>query len=696
MAKKKQFTAKQREEILKQSRRFWEDATQAMEPLFTLVNDTEKMWRVQLPDKLKEQMDLHPDRAALPPPDAYININSLRAGLKRLLFARKPYATLSILGQPALRDERITKAEWVLQQMLDMQNEGRGFESEADKAILQALYAGVGATFTRWEKRKVRKEIRDNEGNIFPDPDTGEIQFYRETVAEYAELKAIDIRRIRIDPEAENLDTIKKVGYHYIQNLSELLRLNRDPDSDYDFKEKELIEESSFVRDKYYEYVFAESEAFPERTKGITKGQDIGDSIVEVQEIRGLYKFEQKGKLYFQDLIVRIGNDKVLLSIKRNDLPIPGWNLFNFPTVDSEISRMYPMGVVEPMMQEWLEKFIKLNQSLDEGSRRIYTTYIGDKSACEDLPDVIPYIPNQILGVDLMASGAPGVSNVLQPVQVPPLGQDVFVQADMLTQTMQQGYGLNDYTQGMDPKRKETATAVVALDSGGKSLLSEKANKLKDSFLAPAYLNHLILWNFFVGNKKNMVVTDQGEKIDVAPSELNLPYVVGIDISTELDRPEMVRRLIEALPGLKVDPQIDQYQLTKTELEVLKIPNPNRLLPPSKHLQIIVERENAALLNGVPQPVSQYDNDSFHMKNHLNALNYVRKMPSAERQARGITDSVLMDHIKQHQQSAQQKAAELSNTKDLGGGRGDMVNAQAGAIKQGTGSISGTPRSGRA
>ena len=193
-----------------------------------------------------------------------------------------------------------------------------------------------------------------------------------------------------------------------------------------------------------------------------------------------------------------------------------------------------------------------------------------------------------------------------------------------------------------------------------------------------------------------MVVTDQGEKIDVAPSELNLPYVVGIDISTELDRPEMVRRLIEALPGLKVDPQIDQYQLTKTELEVLKIPNPNRLLPPSKHLQIIVERENAALLNRVPQPVSQYDNDSFHMKNHLNALNYVRKMPSAERQARGITDSVLMDHIKQHQQSAQQKAAELSNTKDLGGGRGDMVNAQAGAIKQGTGSISGTPRSGRA
>ena len=89
------FSKQQKEEILKQSLYFWDQSTEYMAEFFQLVNDAEKMYRVQLPDDLAAEFDALPDRAALAPADFFINIKRLRAGLRRLIFSRKPYATLN-------------------------------------------------------------------------------------------------------------------------------------------------------------------------------------------------------------------------------------------------------------------------------------------------------------------------------------------------------------------------------------------------------------------------------------------------------------------------------------------------------------------------------------------------------------------------------------------------------------------------
>ena len=160
---------------------------------------------------------------------------------------------------------------------------------------------------------------------------------------------------------------------------------------------------------------------------------------------------------------------------------------------------MFPMGLCEPMMDAWVEKFIKRNQSLDEASRRTYPRYIADAAAAASLPDYIEDTPGKVIKIDLLASGLNSVDSAMKPLQTSTTGQDTFVQADSLGNDIQKGMGLNDYIQGLDPSRAETATAVTELTSGGRSLTAQLANNLKDSYLSPAWRKALILYDFFKG-----------------------------------------------------------------------------------------------------------------------------------------------------------------------------------------------------
>ena len=662
MAKKKIFTENELDDIMAQSRSFWQKATTAMEPFFDIVNDCERLWRSQLPQELEDQFKKIPDRAALCPPDIYMNLRSLRANLRKVLFSRKPFGKLSREGEPNKRDESIVKAESVLQAQLDQHAEGRGFEAEADKAFHQALYAGVGAAFTRWVRRWEKFPIRNETGEIATDDD-GNIRYENRLVAEYAETKSIDVRRVRIDPAAESQEDIRIVGYHSLARISDLFIKNRLPDSHYDFDEKELLA-TSFQREKYYEYVKGEDTRYGD------KGDDnfgFSDKVAEVRELRGLFRFEKPdGTMTFEDLVVSIANDTMIIAIKRNDLPIPGWKLFDFPKIDDELGRFYTMGAVEPMMDTWVEKFIKMNQSLDESTRRTYDRYIGDKSACEDLDDFIEDIPGQILKVDLIASGARSVNEVIQPLPRPSTGHDTFNQAGFLTTVLQQGMFLNDYTQGLDPSRQETATAVDSLVTGGQSLTSHIAEVLKDTYLSPAWRKQLILWNFFKGHETNQVYDFQGIPYEISPGELDAMYRIDIDIATSIDRPAMVRRFVEWLPMAKVDPYFDQYELRRTELEVLKLPNADKILKSNEHMEKEVHNENAALMEGVAQIVSPQDSHQQHIKIHVEGLKWYQERVNSG-QMPGGNEPVFQKHIEEHQNILAEQQSALGNTKETGG-----------------------------
>ncbi len=484
------FTKDEVENIRLQAIEFWNQATLAQEPLFHLVNDCERIARVQLPRDLQTQYDNNPDMAQLVPDDAYVNLRAIQAGLLKLLFSRKPYGRLSVKGKPNFRDERLQKAEWLLQALLDQQHDGAGFESEATKAIYQALVCGITCTYDSWVTDFEREAQRDESGQIQPD-DKGRPQFKTVQTDSYPQSTWIDIRRVRLDLNGlENQKNTKIVGFQRLAGLSELFVLNRG-DTFYNFDEDEIAD-SSFQRDLYYEWIREEAQHFSEFSRATTN--EFGDRMVEEWQIRGLFQFkDRKGNLTFKDLVISIGNRRHLLALKENDLPIRGWALFNFPIVSTEVSKMFPMGIIEPQMDALIEKFIKRNQSLDESARRTYDMFLGDSSAMGDLDDYIEYERSRILKIDTAAAGMTDVRQALAPLPRQTTGQDTFRQAAALTDDIQKGMFLNDFTGPGDPDRKETATAVTALVAGGTNQLELTATVLKNSYFAPSWRKHLIL-----------------------------------------------------------------------------------------------------------------------------------------------------------------------------------------------------------
>lgn len=677
MAKSKfsEFTTAQVESVRTQAISFWDHSTETMDGFFQDVNDYERIGRVLLPELLEQEYAKHDDRSALAPADIYINLNSLRANILKILFSRKPYAILCERGKPNLKSPQVQMAEAVLQNMLDVAEA----ESEADLAIHQALYAGLSAVFTQWTTEYQRVPQRDEQSKQVMVNKDGRTIFVLTPVAEYAETISIDIRRCRIDPAADTIKDRRIVGFHRTRSLSDLLIDNRNNATFYNFDEKAL-RESSFDWDKYYEYVSGEKQANPDM--GV-ENADFGDKTVEEWLIYGLFRIQQPdGSFTVEDLVVSIANRDKVIGLKRNDLPINGWELFDFPCVDKEHGRIYPMGVVEPAMDAYLEKVVKLNQSIDGTNRDTYDTYIGDQSACQNLPDVIEHVPEQLLKVDLMASGARSIHEVFGPLQRPQRSHDPFAQAASLTDTVQTIMRLSDYIQGLDPGRKETATAVTELVAGGANLLQLLVTNLLTSFFRPAWQKQLILQNFFKGHEQSQITTADGQQFDINPGDLESLWQIDIEVATAMDRPAMIRRFVEMYPLLSTDPFFDQYEVRKTAVQILQLPNADRILPPNSLLQMNVDRENIALGLGAYVPVHPQDQHQLHIQGHAEYIDFIN---SPEGQQGGLNDKAAVQHNQEHEDAILKQNTSLGNSKELGGNAtGNQVQPDAAAQTRGS------------
>ncbi len=680
MPAKKGFSKKQKEEILKQATAFWDSSTEAMGPLFKSVNELERMARCQLPEELENVLATYPDRSALVPPTIYNNLNSLRAYHRTALFKKKPYMRLSHVGQAGLRDDRIEKAEQQLQAIMDMEAEGRGFVAEADKAVYQALYAGITIVFTQWTRRWERRvQRRENDLGVIVD-DNGAPVFKMEMVSEYPETISLDIRRARIDPGAAERKDIRIVGYHSLSQLSDLLALMNNPNTHYDFLEKEL-RASSFDRGKYFEFDKSDSETYGDKTKENT---DFGDKIVEARSIRGLFRI---GKNEVRDLIVEIGNATVLLAVKENDLPISGWELFDFPAVDEQHGRLYTMGVVEPARDTFIEQFLKKNQALDSANRNVHTTFVGDTGACQNLPDLLESSDDRILKIDLAASGLPSVAAALQPLERPELGQDTFLHSQVLEREVQQTMRRSDYSLGNNPKSTETATAVVEVVAGGQGLTDHLLEKLADTYYRPVSIKKLILWNFFNAHKEHVVHRSDGTALNIKPGEINLPFHVWIDTNIAATHPAAVRRFVEMFPVIANDPWFDPLVVRETAVDMLDLPNKDRLLPPPDYVRGDIEREHIALLAGLEQPVLELDNHNLHVQLHMEHAEFLAQLPPEELGPMQVDN--LEAHIQEHLRYIEKQNEALGNTKAGGGNTGTLSQPDGARMKTSSGGQTG-------
>ena len=673
MAKRQVFSAKEKEEIKNQAMTFWDQATEAQAPFFEQVNEYERLARVLLPQELEDIYAAYPDRSALVPADIYNNLNTLRAIIRSTLWKRKPFIQLHVAGQYNVLGDVVEKAETVLQAIMDMEADGRGFPSEAMKAIYQALYAGLGCTFTKWTKKFVR-EVQRGDDNKFTLGKKGELLFEQRMVAEYPETISLDIRRARIDPAAAERKDIRLVGYHSLMQLSDLLQLNRNPDTFYDFNEKEL-QESSFQREKYFEYVRAESDKFQDKTQD---NHSFGDKIIEVQSFRGLFRFERAdGTLDFKDLILEIGNRKVVLAIKENNLPLHGWEMFDFPAIDAQYGRLYTMGTVEPARDAFIESFVKKNQSLDDANRNVYATLAIDSSAGQNLPDYIESGNDLVMKLDLQASGLTGIGQAAGYLTRPNLGQDTFQHALVLRQDTQETMRLSETAKGQSTRGAETATEIERLVGAGLNLTDELIENLVDTYIAPTAIKKLILWNFFFADKDAELVLKDGQTVNIEAGEIDLPYRVNIQTSISQTDPAQARRFVEVFPMLRDDPGYDPGVVRETLVDVLDLPNKERLLVNAGLLEQQIDKESVGLSLGADLPVHPLENHAAHIKGHAEYIQFVDGLPEQQRTEEDLSTDALIRHIEGHQAIIEQQQASLGNTKELGGNTGTSAQPDA-------------------
>lgn len=674
-----EFSKEQQESIKKQAISFWDRATQVQSDFYDLVNELERLARGLLPQELEDQYAAYPDRSALVPPDIYNNLNSLRAHARKVLFSKRPYFRLSPAGHPHLRGERVIKAEQELQRINDLHADGAGFDAIADQIIYQVLYAGISASFLKWTTRYERVPKRDPQTLILVTDDLGRPMFEDKLICEFPEEIPLDIRRVRIDPRASEVKDIRIWGYHGLTQYSELVRLNRNSKGHYGFDEAELWK-SSFQHAKYFEYAKDETTTYSQ--KGMDDQGEFGDKPIEVYSIRGLFRFDRPGKPpEFKDLIVEIGNRGVLLACKENDLPVPGYKQVFLPKIDKQHGRIYTMGVIEPARDVFIEQFIKHNQSLDAANRNTYVTWIGDTSACTAMPQYIEQANDQLLRIDVVGSGLQDIRQAIMPLERPQIGQDTFQHSQVLGGIVKQTMRMSNYLMGQIPDEGETATGVSALVSGGEALTEHMLWNLDDTWLSPAASLKLRYWNFFMADKEAVVYGTDGTPYKIAPGEIDLAYKAAIETSLASTHPHQVRRMVEAYPILANDPFFDGMELRRTFVEVMDLPNRDRLLRNQDLLNMQIDRENSALGYGITLPVHPLDPHAGHIEGHVEYIDYIDSMGD-EAITNGLILEELQNHIMEHQSYIDQQESALGNTKEMGGNTGTQVQPDAARSRQ--------------
>jgi len=370
-----------------------------------------------------------------------------------------------------------------------------------------------------------------------------------------------------------------------------------------------------------------------------------------------------------------------VIGARPNNLPIPGWKTFDFMRIDDEYNCMFPMGLVEPATDTFIEMFIKRNQAIDIANNQAYDMYVGDVAATADLPDKIVRKGGRIIRVNLAATGAANVKSVFDTIQRSANPMDTFGQSEVCKGETQQTMRRNDYVQAGDPSRKETATAVESMEGGAFRDMLQLMDYMNETGLSPVGEKYLLYWDFFNGHQSFDVADTENRIRTIEPGDMREPFKVSVDIAAALDRPHVVRRVVESMQMLREDESLDRYWLNKTFLWFLKYPNADRINPMPEVKVAAIERENIALKNGIMQPVHPGDDHEMHIKIHMERAEADAKTGGFELSEAGR--EAYAQHLEAHQEFLEQQSGGSPNMTKLkdGPNNGQMIGGNSPKIK---------------
>jgi hypothetical protein len=217
--------------------------------------------------------------------------------------------------------------------------------------------------------------------------------------------------------------------------------------------------------------------------------------------------------------------------------------------------------------------------------------------------------------------------------------------------------------------------------SGGEALTEHVIHKLSDTWLIPSAKEKMVYWNFFKAEHEHVIYGVDGSPYRIAPGEINLPFTAAVDTSIAATHPSQVRRLVEFYPTAANDHYFDPMWVRRTAIEVLGLPNQERLLRNQEHLGMVIDRENAALMYGIELPVHPLDEHPAHIEGHVESLDYIESLPPEQAATQQISPDAIIAHIEEHQKEIDQQQEALGNTKEMGGNAGNLVQPDSASFQ---------------
>jgi hypothetical protein len=271
-------------------------------------------------------------------------------------------------------------------------------------------------------------------------------------------------------------------------------------------------------------------------------------------------------KYWREDRCIIVANKKVVIRDTDNPFEhgeIPYSDAKNYP-LDKEFFGISDVDLMIPLQDICNDM---TNLRLDNLVDSVNTSYVADRNKGINPDDIISR-PSGIIWSDDV--------NAIIPQQKPIIPAAAYQEPEVMYKNMQRATGAWEYMQGATPERAETATGIIRLQQaaskrfGYRIKLFQKTS-MKHSLTQMCQLNQQLLPLDYC-----MKVFKEDREIRLNPWDIAGKFSLQVSGSSKFAGLE--ERMMDVWKNAKNDPYFDQLELRKRLMDIMDIPNYEKLL----------------------------------------------------------------------------------------------------------------------
>lgn len=526
-------------------------------------------WRnCKLPKELRSFFEgEHKGRSALVPPTIRTMLNDLESKIVNSIFSIKPHFELLSEQYPQEileKNQKLLLFQWDQE---PIKPEAR-YRAKVARQVSDWLTYGIGIKACIW------REVID--------PISGEL------IYEGAGFDNVSPYRFYPSPY---WDTEGNLAFYFIRSVVFYQNLLDNPNFDEEAVKGIELEQFGAVKKKVEHY--AQTVDFDKLDLTSEADKMICPVLVDT----------------YVDKNVRmtVANEKNIIKDVENwdKSPNLGLSILNVGRPEGEF---YGTSVIDVIEDNFIEKFHKRNQRLDESNISIYSQFLSDDPKA---PPMFKTAPGKVHKVGT------GRLESYKELEFHGQADRGFVEEQLVTKELKQALNLEDLPMGFSPERRETATTNLILNQNAASPMQYTISKIEDAVVINDV--HLALAKNVQFFPANPPIAYRG--LDIEKHEIiYMVQVRPLGITQAVSRPVLASQitgLMEQWKGIdEIARDVEWLELAKRQLHALQFPDPEKILPDPRTKMIPVTKENFLIAQGVQVPVDPDEDHMFHDRLH--------------------------------------------------------------------------------